>query len=267
MRKIWAFFTRDLQNEMSYRLSFWLQILSILPIVAAFFYLSRVFGHAVSGPLQPYGGDYFPFVLIGVAVQGHLTQSLNGFSSSIRESQLSGTLEMIMATPTSLFTLLAGSTLYGFFFNALRVFIYLAAGALLFQARFHWTRLPVVILTLALTATAFSAVGMFSAAFVIAFKKGDPVNWVFGVMSFLLGGVYYPVAVLPEWVQAAAQWIPTTHALEAMRQALLFSDDRFHPWSHLLILAAWSAVCLPPAVACCSMAVKHALRKGSLGHY
>lgn len=267
MRALWAFFVRDVLNETSYKLSFFLQLLSILTLVLMFYYLSRLVDNAVSGPLGPYGGNYFPFVLIGIAVQNYLTMSLGGFSGSLRDAQLSGTLEAVLTAPISPFTFLFGSILYGFFFNSLRILVYLAIGTLLFQAQFHWERLPLVLLVMVLTMAAFSILGILSASFMIVFKRGDPFNWVFSVASWLLGGVYYPVSVLPEWLQEIALLIPMTHSLEALRQTLLCGEDLFSPWGHVIALGIWTAIGLPLSILCCTYALKYARLKGTLGHY
>ena len=91
MNLIWAFLQRDIYREISYRLSFLLQLIGIFPAVLMFHFLSRLVDSGLAGPLDGYGGAYFPFVLIGIAVQNYLTQSLSAFSSSLREAQLSGT--------------------------------------------------------------------------------------------------------------------------------------------------------------------------------
>ena len=183
-----AFLRRDILNEISYKLSFLLQLLGIFPVVLMFFFLSRLVGSTISGPLQPYGGSYFPFVLIGLAVQNYLTLSLSRFSGSLRESQLSGTLEAVLATPVRLPSFLIGSTAYSFVFNALRIFLYLAVGSLLFDVHFNWARLPAALGVICLTIAAFSSLGIFSAGFIMLFKRGDPINWGFNVISWLLGG-------------------------------------------------------------------------------
>ena len=224
----WAFLWRDLLNEVSYKFSFFLQLLGIFPVVVMFFFLSRLVGSTISGPLAPYGGHYFPFVLIGIAVQNYLALSLSSFSSRLRESQLSGTLEVVMASPVRPSAFLAGSAAYSFLFNALRIFIYLAIGAVLFGVHFNWLRLPAAIGVIGLTIAAFSSLGIFSAAFIMIFKRGDPVNWGFNVISWLLGGVYYPVDILPHWLQKVAWFIPMTHSLEALRTILLTRGGFFH---------------------------------------
>lgn len=264
---LWAFFLRDLRNELSYRLSFVLQIIGIFPAVLMFFFLSRLVGNTISGPLGPYGGQYFPFVLIGIALQNYLTISLSRFSGSLRESQLSGTLEVIMAAPVSLTVFLTGSTLYSFVFNVLRVLVYLGAGALLFHVHINWMRLPAALGILVLTIAAFSSLGIFSAAFIMLFKRGDPINWGFSVVSWLLGGVYYPVSVLPEWLQRGADVIPMTHALEALRIILLMNGSMASIAPSLLALGLWAAVGLPLSLYAFRYALKRAKIQGTLGHY
>lgn len=262
-----AFLWRDILNEISYKLSFFLQLLGIFPVVLMFFFLSRLVGTTISGPLEPYGGSYFPFVLIGIAVQNYLTLSLSRFSGSLRESQLSGTLEAVLATPVHLPCFLMGSTAYSFVFNALRIFIYLALGSLLFDVHFNWARLPAALGIICLTIAAFSCLGIFSASFIMLFKRGDPVNWGFNVISWLLGGVYYPVNILPLWLQKVAFFIPMTHSLEALRLILLTSQGLSSISKHLLVLGLWAVIGLPLSLLCFRYALHQARVKGTLGHY
>ncbi len=267
MKIIQAFLWRDIQNEVSYSLSFVLQILNVFPLVLLFYYLSQLLGDLSTGPLATYGGLYFPFVLIGIAVQNYLIQGLNGFAASIREAQLCGTLEAVLAAPVSLPHFLFGSALYAFALNSVRVLFYLIVGALLCDARFEWSRLPAVFGVMILTIAAFSSLGIFSASFTILFKKGDPLNWVLSVSAWLLGGVYYPISVLPGWMQSIAVWIPITHSLEALRHLLLGNQGPAALSNNLAGLTIWALVGLPGSVLCFRFAVNRAKITGSLGHH
>jgi ABC-2 type transport system permease protein len=267
MRVLWAFLRRDLQNEITYRLSFVLQLLGIFPVVLMFSFLARLFEGALPGPLKAYGGQYFPFVLIGVAVQNYLSTALGSFSGSMREAQLSGTLEAILATPVRLPVFLLGSTLYAFFFNSLRIVLYLLVGTVLCDAPLAWQRLPLVVPVMLLTITAFSSLGIFSASFILLFKRGDPLNWLFNVSAWLLGGVYYPIGVLPEWLQTIANLIPMTHALEALRLLLLTDPSPAAILGHVQVLGIWVLVVLPLSYCCFRYAFKRARITGTIGHY
>ena len=88
-----AFIKRDFSQEVSYRMSFIMQLGGIIFSVAIFYFMSRLFGTSVAPQLQDYGGDYFSFVLIG-----------DGFAptwSSIQQSSSCNTIfaRMGLATP------------------------------------------------------------------------------------------------------------------------------------------------------------------------
>jgi ABC-2 type transport system permease protein len=267
IRTIGAFLWRDLHIEMSYNLSFLLQILGIFPSVLMFYFLSGLFGNTFLNPLKAYGGSYFPFVLIGVAVQNYFTSALSSFAGGMREAQLSGTLEAVLSTPVSLPTFLFGSALYAFVLNSIKIGIYLTAGCLIAGIAFDMGNILEVLLVIALSIAAFSSMGVFSASFIILFKKGDPLNWAFSVISWLLGGVFYPVSVLPDWLQTVSLFIPITHSLEVLRVLLLGHGTLASVTSHILVLCVWAAVGLPVSYFCFAYALKQARNKGDLGHY
>ncbi|MGD9143895.1 MAG: ABC transporter permease, partial [Dehalococcoidia bacterium] len=75
-----AFLKRDFSQALSYRLSFLLQIGGIFFSVAIFYFLSELFGSAIAPQLEDYGGNYFSFVLIGLAFTGFLGLSLSSFA-------------------------------------------------------------------------------------------------------------------------------------------------------------------------------------------
>ncbi|HEA69513.1 MAG TPA: ABC transporter permease, partial [Desulfobacterales bacterium] len=62
-----AFLKRDLQIALSYKLQFLLQFVGIFFSSMVFFFVSKLIGGGISAQLAPWGGDYFSFVIIGVA--------------------------------------------------------------------------------------------------------------------------------------------------------------------------------------------------------
>lgn len=261
-----AFFVRDLLIASSYRLQFLLQAGGIFVSTVMFYFLSRLVGPGVAGQLQPYGGDYFAFVLVGVAFAQYLSVAMSSFTSQIREAQVMGTLEALLVTPTPVSRILLYSSLYEFGFTTLHILVYLLFGALLFGLQFQLGSPAALLLVMALTILAFMSIGLISAAFVIAFKQGSPLNMIVGVASSLLGGVLYPTSVLPGWLERVAWLLPITHSLEAIRQLLLKGASLAAVSGSLLALGAFVAVLLPAGLAAFGAALSHARREGSLIH-
>ncbi|NVM21043.1 MAG: ABC transporter permease [Desulfobacterales bacterium] len=262
-----AFLKRDFLIATSYRLKFLLQLAGIFISTLMFFFLSRLVGKGIANQLAAYGGDYFAFVLIGIAFTDYLSVSLGSFAGQIRSAQMQGTLEALLVTPTSVPTILFSSSLYSFFFTSLRVILYLVFGVLVFGLKLHVTSIVAFLVIMSLTMLAFSGIGLLSAAFIIVFKQGSPIGWLIGTASGLLGGVFYPVAVLPSWLEPFAYLLPITHALEAMRQILLNGATLAAVYDKALVLALFAALLLPLGLGAFGYGLKMARKEGSLIHY
>jgi ABC-2 type transport system permease protein len=267
LQKVWLFLRRDLKLQMSYRLSFVMQVIGILFSVASSYFVAQLLGAQVNPQLQAYGGDYFAFVLIGIAFTGYQGVALYTFSGVVQSAQQMGTLEAMLVTPTRLATILFASSLWRFAFTSLRVVVYLLMGALLFDANFRQARVLPALLILVLTVLSLSGLGILSACFVMVFKRGSPLNFLIGSLSTLLSGVYYPVAVLPTWLQALARVYPLTYTLAAMRRALLTGASLGDLALDVGVLAAFAALLLPASLVAFRHAVRQAKRDGSLTQF
>jgi ABC-2 type transport system permease protein len=261
------FLRRDLKTQVSYRLSFILQFLGILFSSASFYFVAQLFGAGVAPHLGSYGGDYFSFVLIGIAFAGYQSIALYTFSGVIQSAQMVGTLEAMLVTPTRLSVILLSSSLWNFAFTSLRVIVYLLAGTAIFGVDLRGANVLAAFIVLCLTILALSGIGILSACFIMVFKRGNPVNFLISSLSTLLGGVYYPIDVLPSWLQTLARLFPLTYSLEAMRRALLLGNSLVDLAQEVLILAFFSAVLIPLSLLAFRYAVQQARRDGSLTQF
>lgn len=267
MRTLWAFFRRDATIHTSYKLGFVMDLLGVFFTAATYYYVAKMFGAAATPFLRAYGGDYFAFVLIGVAFAAYQNVGLNSFSQSLRQEQFLNTLEPLLVTPVSTPRFLIGSSLWDFLYATVRVALYLGVGAAFFGFRLSQTRLAPASAVLVLTLLAFMGLGVFAASFIMRFKRGNPVTWIMEATSNLLGGVLFPLAALPPGLKRAAFFIPMTHALEGLRQALLMGAGWNVIVPQLVWLSVFIAVIWPLGVFTFGRAVRRARADGTLGHY
>ncbi|RKX63059.1 MAG: ABC transporter permease [Thermodesulfobacteriota bacterium] len=266
LKKVMAFIKKDFQEAVSYKLAFLMQVAPIFLSLAIFFFLSKAFGQVISKELERYSGDFFSFVLIGLAFTNYYTLGLTSFSSTIRDAQLKGTLEALLVTPTSLSLIILSSSLWAFFFATLRVLLYLFIGAFFFKAKLMSNYLGAGLILL-LTIVAFCAIGILSASFIMVFKRGDPIYWIFGTASAIIGGIYFPISVLPSFLQKCAALLPITYALEAMRLLLLRGYGLEAVWPQIKILILFTLILTPLSMLSFKYAVKVAKKEGSLTQY
>lgn len=267
IKKPMAFLYKDFINESSYKFAFVMQFFGIFFVSLSFFFLSKLFGSVASTYLKPYGGDYFSFVLIGIAFANYLQVSLSSFSDSIRNAQMLGTLEALLVTQTGIPTIIVSSSLYSFFITSFRVVIYLALGALFLGLDIGHANYMGALLVLFFTISSFSGLGIISASVIMVLKKGTPLVGLFNYLSVLLGGVYYPIAVLPDWVQKFSYLLPITYSLEGMRLALIKGYSLKDLFSCVFPLFVFTATVLPVSILGFKYAVKKAKADGSLIKY
>ncbi len=91
------------------------------------------------------------------------------------------------------------------------------------------------------------AVGLGVSALVLRFGQGaESLVWVLIFAVAPLCGIYYPLSVLPGWLQKVAWFLPPSHIFEGMR-AVMFGKG--FPWDQLLIAAVLNLVYIGGAVA------------------
>lgn len=261
-----ASLVRDMRIAISYRIGFLISTGGAIVSILSVFFLSEAFGTDQVGPLQAYGGSYFGFAVIGVAMSNLMALGLAGIASTIREGQMTGTLELMLLSPNRLGILLFGSSIWGHAQALITLALYVIAGLVL-GLDLGSANVPMALASLALAIVAFNALGLLSASVVIVIKQGNPVSLLVGMASVLLGGVLYPVSVLPGWLQAAGQALPLTHALELLRRSLLGGEGIGTLWGQFLALLVLTAVLLPLGLFACDRAVRFAQTDGSLSQY
>ena len=267
IRKILAFLKRDYLINVSYRFSFLLKAIAILAYIATFYYIAKIFGKAATPHLELYGGEYFPFVLIGIAFSDFLFMGLSTFSHAIRDEQMIGTLGALLISPTRISNILLGSSIWEFTLASTRVLIYLILGITIFGVHINISGLFVTLIVLFLSAVSFSGMGIIAASFIMIFKKGEPISWIFVGGSSLLSGVYYPISVLPPILQKLSWLFPMTYSLDAIRLALLGKYSLKILLPDILALAVFSLILLPLSIMIFKYSVKKAKRDGTLLQY
>lgn len=262
-----AFVRRDFLAERSYRLSFALGALATLANLAVFYYVGELFGAGLAPHLEPYKSGYFPYVFLSLAFFGYIGTGAGSYAGRLRQEQTQGTLEALLSTPLGTLPLLAGMSAWNFLFATFELLVYALAGVFIFGLKFPAANWPAALLVFALSAACFAALGVISSCFVMLFKRGNPLAWVLNNFEGLLGGVYFPVAVLPGWLLAVSNLLPVTYAVRAFQLAIQRGAGPAEMTGDLLALAAFNIVLIPAAVFLFGASVRRARKAGTLGEY
>lgn len=267
VKKIFAFLKKDFLEESSYKLAFILNIFGVLVSILSYFFIDKLFGRKISVELEEFGVNYFAYVLLGMALFSYIGVGLGSFSSRIRSEQVQGTLEAVLLTPTKISTILVSLAIWNLILATFDLLIYISLGAFLFQIDFSKTNFLSASIVLILTIASFSALGILSAGFILVFKRGNPASWIISSLEGLVGGVYFPVSVLPGWLQVLARFFPITYAIRAIELAVYQGYSLIQLTREITFLVIFTLLLLPLSLKVFKYSLKKARRDGSLGQY
>ena len=182
-------------------------------------------------------------LLGGVLLWEVAIRSQMGFAISFLEEIWSRNLGHVFVSPLRPLELVAG--LVGM--SMIRMFAGLIPAILLAFVMYGfglWRLGPVLVLFFAGLMMMGWAVALGVTALILRHGAGaEPLAWsvLFGLTPF--AAVFYPVSILPAWLQPIAWLIPAAHVFEGMREALLMGTIA---WGHLaaalLLDLVWLAV-------------------------
>lgn len=270
LRRIRAFIIRDFQLALSYRVEFLIKIIWILGVSTTFFFISRIFA---GFPLAQYEQWQNPLTawLTGLAMLNYFLVGFSSLANAIRQEQMQGTLESVLLTPINVPTVVVSSSAWSYVEATFNSFLYLFFGWAFFNVQYKGSFL-LALLFLVLTTLVLASLGILSASFTMAFKRGDPFAILLGAGTALFSGVFFPKEMLQEalgeTVGKAISYVnPSTHGLDGIRAVLIQGKSLDEVQSSLLILLIFLAVLLPFSLWVFGRAIKRAKREGSLIQY
>jgi ABC-2 type transport system permease protein len=95
-------------------------------------------------------------------------------------------------------------------------------------------------------------------------EKGLQMAYIVQALVLLVSGVYYPIDVLPGWMQALAVVSPATYVIRGMRAALVDGADLPAVWPHIWPALLIGAISIPLGLRAFLLAERYAKRTGRL---
>lgn len=231
--------------------------------LAVYYFISRAVRPNVGAQLDG-APSYFAFATAGIVLASVLAGSTIVITRRIREEQLTGTLEMLVAQPISAAEIALGIAGFPFLFAAARALMYLALAALLLGLPVTHLNPLGLLVALCASGLAFTAIGVTLAAIVLLVKRAEALGAALITVMALLGGAFFPTHVLSPWLAPLSYVVPTRYAFSALRGAQFGQVSWIGPSA---VLVGFAAVALPLGLACFALAIRRDIRRGTLQEY
>lgn len=209
-----AFVKKDILTRVTYKLNLSLSFLNTLIAALIWSFLGQ--NAQLGAALAPYGGSFITYLIVGMAFNEYMIESLKAVQKSVNPSEL----EEILAYPVKLRVFIFGNALWGYTFHTINILIYFSLGFLAFGVTFGDVEPVGAAITLALGIIVMFSFSLLASGILIVWKQGDVVQWLLGAMSSLFADVYFPITILPAQLQAISWALPQTYFFEMIRLAL-----------------------------------------------
>jgi ABC-2 type transport system permease protein len=179
------------------------------------------------------------FYVGAIATFSIITATYTNLAINISFTRDLGVLKRIRGTPIAAWSFMVGRILHAILVTVLLVAIVVAFGALFYEAEVPIETLPAFLVTMAVGAASFSALGL-AITSVIPNADASPAIVNASILPLLfLSGIFIPIQDPDAWYVTLAKFFPVYHFAEAMNSAYFSVSGSGFQGDHLLILGAW----------------------------
>jgi ABC-2 type transport system permease protein len=205
------------------------------------------------------------YLLVGAVMWAYLGIVFEFLTETVAWERWEGTIEYTFMAPLSRFTHLAGAGAYAVLYGLIRAGLLFAVVGFFFHVEMPHANFLAAVVVLLVGSVSFIGIGMMTAVLpLISPEKGAQLGFVAQGVLLVVSGVYYPVSVLPSWMQAIASISPATYVLRAIRAAILDGAGLTSMGRELLLLVLIGAVSIPIGLGLFAAGERYAKRNGKL---
>jgi ABC-2 type transport system permease protein len=204
-------------------------------------------------------------LLIGAVIWSYLGIVFETLTETVAWERWEGTIEYTFMAPLARAVHLGGMGLFAVLYGVLRTALLFAVIALFFGLHFARADFVSALVLLAVASLSFVGVGMITAVLpLISPEKGAQLGFIAQGFLLVVSGVYYPVSILPQWMQWLATQSPATYALRGIRHAVLDGYGLGASWPDIWPLLVLGVIAIPAGLAVFRAGERYAKRHGKL---
>ncbi|HEY7381092.1 MAG TPA: ABC transporter permease [Gaiella sp.] len=202
-------------------------------------------------------------LLIGAVVWAYLGIIFEFITETVAWERWEGTIEYTFMAPLSRAMHLGGSGVFAVLYGLVRAVLLFVVVALFFGLSMPDANFAAAFAILGIASVSFFGIGMMTAVLpLISPEKGAQLGFVAQGMMLVVSGVYYPVSVMPTWMEWLSTISPATYALRGIRDSIL--DGAGLAWADVWPLLVIGAVSIPLGLFVFNRGEVYAKRHGKL---
>lgn len=209
--------------------------------------------------------SYVLYLLVGSFIWTYLSSLFYIVSWSITWERWEGTIEYTFMAPVRRIIQLFGNSIFAVLYGLVRMVIVFVLASLVFDISLAGVNFVSAGIILILASISFIGFGMIASILpLISPEFGDKTVIMIEAVIMTVSGIFYPISVLPVFVQYIAKVIPATYALEGIRLAVIQGAGISSLWYQIWPLLIIGAVSIPLGNFIFRIAENYAKKTGKL---
>jgi ABC-2 type transport system permease protein len=205
------------------------------------------------------------YLLLGTLVWHFLSGIFNAVSEVIAWERWEGTIEYTLMAPVRRWVHLIGQTSYALLWSFITTLIIGTVTALFFDIDLSGANLPGALLVMLVGSISLTGVGIVASILPLMYpERGAQMTHIIQASFLLVSGVYYPVSVLPGWMQTLAKLSPVTYVLDGIRSSIMDGMPTSEMMQYIGPLLLFGVISLPLGVWAFMRAEAYAKHTGRL---
>jgi ABC-2 type transport system permease protein len=202
-------------------------------------------------------------LLVGAVIWAFLGIIFEFMTETVAWERWEGTIEYTFMAPLSRSMHLGGMGAFAVLYGLIRATILFFAVAAFIGIHVPDANFGAALALLAIASVSFIGVGMMTSVLpLISPEKGAQLGFVAQGMMLVVSGVYYPVSVMPHWMQVVAKLSPATYAIRGDRASIVGGSAL--QWANVWPLLLIAAASIPLGLAVFHWGERYAKRHGKL---
>ena len=184
--------------------------------------------------------DYmFPGIVVMALMVNGIMVNATGFV----EERGKGIYRRLSLTPLKRQTIIGAQIIHRYVVSLLQTLLLLAVGVFGFNVNivgnylFFW-------LVLTFGSLCFLSIGFALATLIRSTRSATPICLIVFFMLLFLGGIFFPLNTMPDFLAIISKVLPSTNLNDALRLILIEGTGLGAAWLELLIVGAWFIVSL-----------------------
>ncbi|WP_312469567.1 ABC transporter permease [Neobacillus sp.] len=181
---------------------------------------------------------YIDFLVPGIVAMMIMSNNMNGVAGQIAAWRERGILRRMQGTTLKASTFIAAQITARLVLNGMQALIVLGVAHLIFgiEVRGSWFTLISFVI---LGTLAFMAVGFIIAGIAKTPESAAPIAGFLSFPMLFMGGVFFPIKNMPEFLQPIVQILPIAHLSHALRETMNVGASFMSLGTEALILGGW----------------------------